>query len=100
MFVAEHCLTPHGAPGRGEGNRAARSARRDVDDHAAIGQRQHLIEIELCDGREVLSEPGETMDDVGERLTIGRSRAPVAGDARPGDAAPGDAVRDITSRRR
>ena len=51
-----------------------------VDREAAVGKRQHRIEVELGDLGQVLGEEREAKEEVDERGLVGRRRASEAGD--------------------
>src|SRR6188768_460653 len=68
-------------PALGPSHRArAPDADAGVDGDAAVGEREHGVQIELGDCGQILTEPREAQDEVDERGAIGRRGAAEAGD--------------------
>ena len=71
-----------------------------VDHDATVGVGDHGVQVELCDRRQVLSEPCEPVDDLDERLHIGRRRTPEAAHEPPRLSAEDELLGVVVGQRR
>ena len=60
---------------------------------ATAGERQHRVEVELGDLRQVRGQQGEAQEEVDKRALIGRRRSSEAGDEPAGLAGANELVR-------